>query len=354
MLSKKEILDVLKSKDIPKDLLEEAFKVRKFYSGYYVYLRALTEITNICRKSCFYCGIRKENTFLKRYYLKFDLINKLFTNIKKLGYSSIALQGGEIFSEKHYFFLYKLIKLAKDKFNYEITISFGELPKDVLEKLYFLGAKRYLLRFEIISPKRYYLFHYKDKFHNYENRIKTLVLLKKIGYQVGTGNLIGLPFTFIKDLYKDILFIKNFKPDMVGIGPYIPQKNTPLFNYLTKGINIFSEKERFLLTLKLIAIFRILLKTSNIVASTALITLGTKFYPLEKVLNLAFKCGANVIMPIFTPSENKRLYSLYEDKYFSEHEKFYFAVKNSDFIPVLDRYGNPLSYYIRNQKSCKL
>lgn len=350
MLSKKEILDILKSKDIPKDLLKEAFKIRKFYSGYYVYLRALIEITNICRKSCFYCGIRRENIFLKRYYLKFDVIKRLFKNIKKLGYTSLALQGGEIFSKKHYFFLYKIVKLAKDKFNYEITLSFGELPKDVLERLYLLGAKRYLLRFEVISPKRYYLFHYKDKFHSYENRIKTLVLLKQIGYQVGTGNLIGLPFTFIKDLYKDILFIKSFKPDMVGIGPYIPQKNTPLFNYLKKGLSIFSEKERFLLTLKLIAILRILLKTPNIVASTALISLGTKFYPLEKVLNLAFKCGANVIMPIFTPVEKKRLYSLYEGKYFSEHEKFYLGVKNSGFIPVLDRYGNPLSYYIKESK----
>ncbi len=347
MLSKKEIFDILKAKSLPKDLLEEAFNIRKFYSGYYVYLRALIEITNICRKSCFYCGIRRENKFLKRYYLKFEVIKELFKNIKKLGYTSIALQGGEIFSKKHYSFLYKLVKLAKEKFNYEITLSFGELPKNVLEKLYFLGARRYLLRFEIIFPKKYYLFHYKDNIHSYENRIKTLLHLKEIGYQVGTGNLVGLPFISINDLYYDILFIKKIQPDMIGIGPYIPQKNTPLFNYLTKNIYLLSEKERFLLTLKLIAIFRILLKTPNIVASTALITLGTKYYPLEKVLELVFRCGANVIMSIFTPSENKKLYDLYDQKYFSKHEKFYFAIKNSGFIPVLDRYGDPISYYMR-------
>ena len=350
MLSKNEILSLLKTKEIPKNLLEEAYKVRKYYSGKYVFFRALIEISNICQKACFYCGVNRENKNLKRYYINLETLKKIFEKVKNLKYTSVAIQSGEIISKKHFEFLKKIVTLAKSKYNFEITLSLGELPKKILKELFLLGARRYLLRFEVATPKRYYLYHYKDNLHSYENRIKTLYTLKEIGYQVGTGFLVGLPFDNPLNLYKDIRLIQKLKPDMIGIGPYIPQKYTKLFNLLEKGVKILNEKDRFFLNIKLIAIFRILLKTPNIVASTALITLGTKFFPLEEVLNFAFKAGANVIMPVFTPSKEKKLYALYENKYFSEHEKFYDGTLKASFIPVLERYGNPISYYIRNFK----
>lgn len=309
-------------------LIEKAYIVRKKNYGDDVFFRGLLEISNICKCNCFYCGIRAENKKVERYYLDVEEIIKRSQYGYELGYRTFVLQGGEnsIYSDDK---LEYIIKTLKEKYSdIAITLSLGERDYNSLERLYKAGADRYLLRHETINKELYQRLH---PGMSYENRIDTLMNLKKIGYQVGTGFLIGLPTLSLKDYAKDLVFIKRLNPHMVGIGPFIPQKDTPLKDEV--GGNSYD-------TITLLAILRLLIPDLLLPATTALVTID------ENGREKAFKAGANVIMPNLSPIECRKLYSLYDGKKISgdesaeEKKNIEIKIKESGFIPQFKKGDN--------------
>ena len=186
-----------------------------------------------------------------------------------------------------------------------ITLSLGEQSEETYQRWFEAGAHRYLLRIEEADRELYKKLHPDDNNHRFQNRIDAIKLLRKTGYQVGTGVMIGLPFQTIENLADDLIFFKDIDVDMVGMGPYIEHEDTPLFKY--KNI-IPSKRERFLLAIKMVALLRIIMKDINIAATTALQTLD--IFGREKALD----AGANIIMPNLTPLKYRESYLLYEDK----------------------------------------
>ncbi len=186
-----------------------------------------------------------------------------------------------------------------------VTLSLGEQKEEVYQRWFDAGAHRYLLRIETSNPELYQMYHPTDTLHEYARRLTCLKTLQRIGYQTGTGVMIGLPFQTTADLADDLLFMKQFDVDMVGMGPYIEHQHTPLYQYRSELLPI---QERFGLALKMIAILRILMKDINIAAATALQAID----PLGR--EKAIRIGANIIMPNITPGKFRNDYALYENK----------------------------------------
>ena len=306
-ISQKEIEDYLKSEGKDFDLLlNEADSVRRKYVGNKVFLRGVIEFTNECSKNCYYCGIRKGNLKLKRYFMsKEDILESVrFASEKGLG--SIVLQGGELAGENYVAFVESLIKeIKKIDSNLMITLSLGEAGYDDYKRWFDAGAERYLLRIETSNSKLYRRWH--PESHDFRKRLKCLEFIKKIGYQTGTGVLIGAPYQTVSDLARDVLFYKDFDIDMIGMGPYVIHLNTPWGEKYREWF----EKEReniFLLSIKMIAVTRIVLGDVNIASTSALDALNKR----GRVLGL--KAGANVIMPDITLPKYKEFYTLYENK----------------------------------------
>ncbi len=186
-----------------------------------------------------------------------------------------------------------------------ITLSLGEQEKEVFQRWFIAGAHRYLLRIETSNPELYQRYHPANTLHSFARRLTCLKTLQRIGYQTGTGVMIGLPFQTTTDLADDLLFMKQFNVDMVGMGPYIEHQHTPLYQYQSELLPI---QERFDLALKMIATLRILMKDINIAAATALQAID----PLGR--EKAIRIGANIIMPNITPGKFRNDYALYENK----------------------------------------
>lgn len=291
-LSKKQIIELLLSKD--QSLFETANKIREKTKGNGIHLRALIEFTNFCRCNCYYCGLRYDNHKIKRYRLTEDQILLSVDNAMKADYKTIVLQGGEdMFWSKDKFC--NLIKKIKE-YDVALTLSIGERPKDEYKAFKDAGADRFLLRIETTDKTLYRKLHPNMSF---ENRLRCLKDLKELGFETGTGCLVGLPNQTISSLADDILFFKELNADMVGIGPFIPHPNTPLSN---------GQKDNFDLSLRVMAITRLLLPDINIPATTAMETLR------ENGQIIALQSGANVIMPNFTTSEYKKEYEIYPNK----------------------------------------
>ena len=289
------LLDNITDKD-QEYLVEKANEIRMQSYGNKVYMRGLIEFTNYCKRDCMYCGIRKSNKNAERYRLAFDEIIHCADIGDKLGYKTYVLQGGEdaYFTDERMIEIIKEIK--KRHPNNAITLSLGERSYESYKKLYEAGADRYLLRHETASKHLY------DKLHpgaSFEERIQCLRNLKEIGYQTGAGFMIGLPGQTNEDLVNDLLFVKEFKPEMCGIGPFIPQKDTPL------GEETGGTLEK---TVIMLAIIRLLLPDVLLPASTALGSVD----PLgrEKGIN----AGGNVVMPNLSPTEVRDKYALYDGK----------------------------------------
>ena len=290
-----------------KNLFKYAAKVKEECIGNVVYLRGLIEMSNICSKDCLYCGIRKSNLNNKRYLLEIDEVLEAIKFAYDNQYGSVALQAGEIrnvdFIEKINNIILGSQKLSSGEIG--ITLSCGEQSEETYKKWFDSGAHRYLLRIESSSEELYNKIHPRDENHNFTTRLNSLKTLKKIGYQVGTGVMVGLPFQTIENLADDLLFMKNFDIDMCGMGPYIEHKNTPLFQYKDTLLPL---KERFNLTLRMIAVLRIMMKDINIAATTALQT-------IDKIgREKAIQIGANILMPNITPGKYRDSYALYENK----------------------------------------
>ncbi len=293
-LTKEEIVLLLNNADINDDLFKAADDVRREFVGDEVHLRALIEFSNYCRCNCKYCGIRAENKLAERYRLKREEIINYARKAVDFGYKTIVMQSGEdlTFSTEY---LTQIIREIKT-LNVALTLSIGERSYEEYKILKDAGADRFLLRIETTDKILYEKMHPKSDF---ENRKKCLYNLKKLGFETGSGCLVGLPEQTLESLADDILFFKELDADMIGIGPFIPHPQTPL-----KDVPHGS----FELALKVMAITRLLLPDINIPATTAMETIN----PNGRFI--ALKSGANVVMPNVTGGDYCEKYEIYPNK----------------------------------------
>jgi biotin synthase len=294
VFNKKEITEILKNDSKNDWLFDYADKVRKDNVGDEVHLRGLVEFSNICKNSCKYCGLRCENHNIERYRILKDEILTIAKNAVNMGYKTIVLQSGEDL----YYSTDKMIEIIEGIKNFDValTLSVGERSYDDYKAFRQAGADRYLIRIETTDKELYKQMHPNMDF---DNRIRCLKDLKELGYEVGTGCLVGLPNQTIESLADDILFFKEIEADMIGIGPFISHPQTPLKN---------SPNGNFYLALKVMALTRLMLPDINIPATTAMETLN----PDGRLI--ALKSGANVVMPNVTTSEYRKKYEIYPNK----------------------------------------
>ncbi len=287
------------------ELFARSAKIKEVHRGNKLYFRGLIELSNHCSKDCFYCGIRHSNQFVRRYFLSSKQVLEAARFAYESSYGSVVIQAGELKTKGYIRKITKLIKEIKKLSNGElgITLSLGEQSEETFREWFHAGAHRYLLRIETSNKELYEKLHPSN--HQYSVRLECLEVLRKIGFQVGTGVMIGLPFQTLEDLASDLLFMKKFDIDMVGMGPYIEHAYTPLYAYRD---GLWPIEQRFDLTLKMIAILRIMMKDINIAATTALQAID----PLGR--EKAIKIGANIIMPNITPGLYRNDYALYPNK----------------------------------------
>ena len=277
-------------------LTEKAHATRMVTYGDKVYLRGIIEFTNYCKRNCVYCGIRRSNRNADRYRLTIEDIEECVDIGDRLGYKTYVLQGGEddYFTDER---MIEIIKMIKRKYpNNAITLSLGERSYESYKKMFEAGADRYLLRHETATEELYARLHPGTTF---SERRQALLDLREIGYQIGAGFMIGLPTQTNEDLVNDLLFVKNLKPHMCGIGPFIPQKDTPLKDEIGGTI----EK-----TTTILSIVRLLLPDVLLPSTTALGSIDTT--GREKGL----KAGGNVVMPNLSPTRVREKYALYDGK----------------------------------------
>lgn len=305
------------------ELFELASQIKQQNVGNTVYLRGLIELSNSCEKDCYYCGIRKSNSSVHRYNISENDVLKAIRFAYENGYGSVAIQSGEIqssaFTEKINRILLKTREMTKDELG--ITLSCGEQSEATYRKWFKSGADRYLLRIETSNPELYRKLHPDTLKHSMEKRIEALESLKSIGYQTGTGVMIGLPFQTVEDLANDLLFMKNFDIVMCGMGPYIEHRETPLYQFKDKLLPL---EKRLNLALKMVAVLRILMPDINIAATTALQSIN------KNARIQAIQIGANVLMPNITPYKYRDDYFLYENKPVTEQ-------RNEDDLDVLEK-----------------
>ncbi|MBN1117700.1 MAG: [FeFe] hydrogenase H-cluster radical SAM maturase HydE [Bacteroidales bacterium] len=308
ILNKEDLVILLQVNAEEKTLLfEHAAEIKKKTVGNIVYFRGLIEFSNICAKNCFYCGIRHENRNFNRYNIDDEHIVNSARFAYENKFASLVLQSGELSSQKFTRRVTRLLEKIHKETNNELrlTLSCGEQSEETYKEWFNAGAHRYLLRIESSNPELYIKLHPNDKNHRFEKRLECLNILQNAGYQTGTGVMIGLPFQTMEDLANDLLFMKNYKIDMVGMGPYIEHSDTPLWNYRHTLLPL---AERFQLSLKMIALLRILMPEINIASATAL-------QAIDKLgREKALKVGANVIMPNITPGQYRNDYHLYQNK----------------------------------------
>jgi biotin synthase len=291
---KSDIIKWLKQDD-PSKLYAMADDARKKYFKDEVHIRGIVEFSNRCRKNCLYCGLRRDNKKIQRYSMSEDEIIDAAIKAGGLGYKTILLQSGE--DERHSIEgLCSMIKKIKLNLDCAITLSLGEKSLNEYKSLKSAGADRYLLRFETSSKE---LFKKLKPDSSYENRINCIKSLKSVGFQIGSGFMAGLPGQTYEILADDILLLRDLDVDMVGIGPFLAHHDTPLGNAVSGTLD---------LTLRALAIIRILMPDVHIPATTAM---GT----VEKGgREKALQCGANVIMPNVTPAQYRKHYEIYPDK----------------------------------------
>lgn len=284
-------------------LFQKADKIRKEIYGNQVYIRGLIEISNYCNNNCFYCGIRCENKNVNRYLLTRQEILKCCESGYRLGYRTFVLQSGENCSYRVEE-MADIIRDIKKKYpDCAITLSLGEKDYEIYKIWFEAGADRYLLRHETACKEHYQKLHSAQM--SFENRLKCLKYLRNIGYQVGCGFMVESPYQTDGCLAKDMEFITKFQPEMIGIGPFIPHKDTPFKDY--KQGTLFK-------TLKMIALTRLACPNALIPATTALGTIDANGR------ELGLRAGANVVMPNLSPEYVRRDYELYDNKLCSGEE----------------------------------
>ncbi|MCE5305145.1 [FeFe] hydrogenase H-cluster radical SAM maturase HydE [bacterium] len=312
-LSSEDLVTLLKL-DKKEDL--EKLRIRSYRTmadnvGELVYIRGLIEFSNYCTRDCLYCGIRKSNSKVKRYILTKDEILESAMWSAEKGYGSIVLQSGERSDESFVSFVEDIIYEIKEKTKSNllpnglgITVCIGELSYQQYQRIFNAGAHRYLLRIETSNPELFRKIHPENQ--KIETRIECLEMLHQIGFHIGTGVMIGLPEQTFEDLAADIQFFKKYDCDMIGMGPYIINLDTPMEYW--KDYYFENQKNIYSLSLKMIAATRLYLKDVNIASTTAL----QAIYPWGREQGLLY--GANVIMPSVTPRNYRKDYLLYDGK----------------------------------------
>ena len=296
-LSDIEFKELLESDIYDDELKSSADRVRQHYYGKDVYIRGLIEFSNYCKNNCLYCGIRAENKSCDRYRLSKQEIYNCCDEGYKLGFRTFVLQGGEDLSYTDKDICEIVLNIKTTYPDCAVTLSIGERSKQSYIDYFNAGADRYLLRHETANEDHYKQLHPSSM--SLKNRKRCLYDLKEIGYQVGSGFMVGSPFQTTECLIEDLRFLQSLKPDMIGIGPFISHKDTPFKDF---------KNGSFKLTLRLISILRLIFPKALIPATTALGTI----HPNGRELGLS--CGANVVMPNLSPVSTRKKYELYDNK----------------------------------------
>lgn len=296
--SYEELLSLLQNRDSAKDyLLAKSKELATNIFGNKIFVRGLIEFTNYCKNDCYYCGIQRSNKKIDRYRLSKEEILSCCQNGHSLGMRTFVLQGGEdvYYTDSR---MVDIIQAIREGYpDCAITLSFGEKSKETYQKYFDAGADRYLLRHETSNPEHYQKLHPANL--SLDNRKQCLRDLKDIGFQVGAGFMVGSPYQTLENLVEDLVFIKELSPEMIGIGPFIPQSDTPFGKEQAGSME---------LTLFLIGILRLMNPMSLIPATTALGTIN----PCGREQGIL--AGANILMPNLSPVQVRKKYSLYDNK----------------------------------------
>lgn len=298
-LSDDELKMLITSDDdsVSEKLAMYADKVRRRHYGAKVFLRGLIEISSYCKNDCLYCGIRRSNKNAQRYRLDRGQIMSAAENGYKLGFRTFVMQGGE---DGYYTddLMCEIIAELKERYpDCAVTLSLGERTYESYKKLRDAGADRYLLRHEAADCELYKKLHPMEM--ALDNRVKCLYNLRELGYQVGAGFMVGAPFQTVENIIADLRFLQELRPQMIGIGPFIPHHDTPFAD--EKGGTLE-------LTLRLLGIIRLMFPKVLLPATTALGTIS----PIGRELGL--KTGCNVVMPNLSPADVRKKYDLYDNK----------------------------------------
>ena len=292
-LKKVEIIELLTQTNA-EELYQRADKIRHENVGDEVHLRGLIEFSNICRNNCLYCGIRKGNAQVVRYHMSEEELIETARKAANIGFKTIVMQSGE----DMYYTADKMCRIIEviKKFDVAVTLSIGERTFEEYKSFREAGADRYLMRIETTNKE---LYHQLDPQMSWQHRYDCLMMIKDLGYELGSGIMVGLPQQTIESIAEDLLFLQKIGIDMAGIGPFIPHPNTPLAN--EKGGTLE-------LALRTMAVMRIMMPDINIPATTAMESL----HPQGRIK--ALKAGANVVMPNVTEGEYRKFYELYPGK----------------------------------------
>ncbi len=327
-LSREELIKLIKEniKVADPKLLEAADRTRERYYEKKVFFRGLIELTNHCKNDCYYCGIRRSNAKAHRYRLTQEQVMECCAIGYDLGFRTFVLQGGE----DGYYTDDKIVDIVKNiKKEYPdcaITLSLGEKSYETYKKYYDAGADRYLLRHETATEEHYAKLHPPKM--TFKIRRQCLYDLKEIGFQTGAGLMVGSPYQTVENLADDLLFLKELNPEMIGIGPFIPHKDTQFADEKPGTLEA---------TIAILAIARLLVPKSLLPATTALGTID----PLGR--EKGFNAGANVVMPNLSPSNFRADYSLYDNKVSSGDEaaectdSISEKIREAGFVPDFSR-----------------
>lgn len=287
-------------------LFDAAYEVKNRFVGKTAWFRGIVEFSNICSKDCYYCGIRRSNSKTRRFTIPEEDIIKSAVWAWEAEYGSAVLQSGERCDPQYIDMVERIIREIKRRTSGQLglTLSLGEQSEETYRRWFAAGAHRYLLRIETSNQELYSRLHPED--HDYHSRLDCLDRLRRAGFQVGTGVMIGLPMQSLRHLAEDVLFFKKQDVDMIGMGPYIYHNETPLAQYRQEWE--IPTEQLLHLGLKMIAVTRLVLRDVNIASTTALQALR------DNGRELGLLAGANVIMPNTTDTQYRESYQLYENK----------------------------------------
>ena len=278
-------------------LMEQAREVAQAQFGKGIFVRGLIELTNVCRNDCLYCGIRRSNSNVSRYTLTREQVLDCCEQGFEIGFRTFVLQGGE-WGEERSTWIAELIRDIRQRWpECAITLSLGEHTRETYAMWREAGADRYLLRHETHNKRLYSLLHPEGM--TIQHRLQCLDCLKELGFQVGAGIMVGSPFQSLNSIVEDIMYLVDFKPHMIGIGPFIPQHDTPFSRFPAGSVDM---------TARLYAILRLALPQALIPSTTAMATLS----PDGRLRGIL--AGANVVMPNLSPADNRAKYALYDNK----------------------------------------
>jgi len=324
-MDRDEILYCLKTPGTDEELFRKADEARKKYCGDEAHIRGIIEFSSHCCRNCLYCGLRSGNKNLTRYRMEEEEIVSLALHIASLGVKTIVLQSGDDFHFTQSM-LCRIIERVKKHADAAITLSVGERPLEDYRAFKLAGADRCLLKHETANEELYNKLHPNQSL---KHRIRILEYLRETGYQTGAGNIVGLPGQSMEDICADILLLKELDTDMLSVGLFIPQHDTPLSQAPRGDLS---------LTLRTLALARIATRNSHMPVTTAIATAAP-----ERGLFRGLKAGANVIMPDFTPDRHRKDYTIYDNKTHITLKKAIEAIKKSGRI-ISSGKGNSLKY----------